>query len=220
MKKLKKTARITLFLLLFAFLAVTALDLTVVLSARPHFADVQTAPAGDCILILGAGLRRDGTPSLMLRDRLDTGIALYNAGKADAILVSGDHGRETYDEVNAMKDYLVQGGVPADCVYQDHAGFSTYETMARARKIFALERPLIVTQEYHLYRAVFLARSFGLDASGVPADRVAYRGQLFRELREIVARAKDVFSALFKPAPTYLGDPIPIAASPASATAG
>ncbi|MBO5746428.1 MAG: YdcF family protein [Clostridia bacterium] len=162
----------------------------------------------DAIIILGCGVKPDGTPTDMLLDRLITGVSLYKQGVAPVIIMSGDHGRKNYDEVNAMKDYAVKEGVPAEKVFLDHAGFNTYESMYRADAIFGVKSAVIVTQEYHLYRALYNAGSFGIEAVGVSATLHRYHGQLTRDLREIVARNKDFIWCIFKPEPTYLGDPI------------
>lgn len=164
----------------------------------------------DCILILGCGVRADGSPSLMLRDRLDMGLRLYEAGAAPKLLMSGDHSRTDYDEVNSMKNYAMAAGVPSEDVFMDHAGFSTYESMYRARDVFCAEKILIVSQGYHLYRAVYDARALGLEAYGVAAEDVRYAGQFVRDLREILARCKDFFYCLMQPEPTFLGEAIPV----------
>lgn len=164
----------------------------------------------DCILVLGAGIRTDGSPSPMLQDRLNTGIALYQNGAAPKLLMSGDHGRKKYNEVQTMKDIALDQGVPSEDVFMDHAGFSTYDSLYRARDVFQARKVIIVTQKYHLYRALYIARSLGLDAWGVSADTRRYRGQSQRDFREILARDKDFFVSVFKPLPKYLGDTIPI----------
>ncbi|NLK39592.1 MAG: DUF218 domain-containing protein [Clostridiales bacterium] len=164
----------------------------------------------DCILVLGAGVRDDGSLSPMLHDRLKQGVALYFAGASDRLLMSGDHGRHDYDEVNAMKTYAVDNGVPSECVFMDHAGFSTYESIYRAKAIFQTKKIIIVTQEYHLPRALHIANAFGLEAYGVSADLRSYGGQTYLFLREIAARGKDFCISILKPKPTYLGDVIPI----------
>ena len=164
----------------------------------------------DCILILGCGVREDGTPSLMLGDRLETGIALYEAGAAEKLLMSGDHGRKEYDEVNTMKDFAVERGIRSEDIFMDHAGFSTYDSMYRARDVFCAKKVIIVTQAYHLPRALYVAEKLGLEAYGVAALDVNYHGQMYRELREILARAKDFCSAWLQPAPKYLGEAIPV----------
>lgn len=164
----------------------------------------------DCILILGAGVRDDGTPSHMLEDRLKVGIELYNSGAAPKILVSGDNSRDDYNEPETMKRYCVENGVPEEDIVLDYAGFSTYESLFRARDVFCAENIIIVTQKYHLYRALYVAEKLGLGAVGVSADLRTYRGQSYRDLRETAARNKDFLFTLFMPEPTYLGEQIPI----------
>ncbi len=164
----------------------------------------------DCIMVLGAGLW-DGEPSPMLQERLDFGLIAYETGCSKKLLMSGDHGREEYDEVNKMKDVAIENGVLADNIFMDHAGFSTYESMYRARDIFQVEKMVIVTQEYHLYRAVYNARKLGIDAYGFAADRLDY--PIYNDMRESLARTKDFFYCIIEPEPTYLGEAIPISAS-------
>lgn len=171
--------------------------------------DAANIKGVDCILVLGCKVNGDA-PSDMLTDRLLCGVNLYFGGAAPKIIMSGDHGTVSYDEVNAMKQFAVEKGVPSEDVFMDHAGFSTYESVYRAKEIFGAERIIIVTQEYHLYRAVYIAKKLGLDAYGVASDYRAYVDQTKREVRELLARNKDFFSALFKPKPTYLGDAIPV----------
>jgi len=170
----------------------------------------EEATDADCILVLGCGVREDGSPSLMLRDRLEKGIELYEAGTAPKLLMSGDHGRKDYDEVNLMKSYAMGKGVPSEDIFMDHAGFSTYDSMYRARDIFCAEKVIVVSQEYHLYRALYLAEKLGLEAYGVPAQDVNYRGQAYRDFREMLARAKDFCTAVIQPEPKYLGEKIPV----------
>jgi vancomycin permeability regulator SanA len=164
----------------------------------------------DCILVLGAGVREDGTPSLMLNERLELGIALYQSGASQKLLMSGDHGRKDYDEVNTMKGYALSQGITSEDVFMDHAGFSTYESIYRAKEIFQAKKIIIVSQEYHLYRALYIADKFGIEAYGVAAKGEEYQGQTYREFREILARNKDFLSVIFRPKPTYLGEAIPV----------
>ena len=164
----------------------------------------------DCIIILGCQVKDDGSLSHMLRDRLMRGLEVYETGAAPKLLMSGDHGREEYDEVGAMKNYAIENGVPSENVFMDHAGFSTYETMYRAKEIFKAEKVIIVTQEYHLYRALYIAEQLGMEAYGVSADLNRYAGQSMRDFREVLARCKDWAMCIFKPEPTYLGEAIPI----------
>lgn len=178
---------------------------------RVYTVDQAVALEGmDCILVLGCGVREDGTPSRMLEDRLARAVELYHSGAAPKLLMSGDHGREGYNEVGVMKDYAIKHGVPSEDIFMDHAGFSTYESVYRAKAIFGVERFVIVTQGYHLSRALYIADAFEIEAYGVTADRHRYTGQLMRDIREVLARTKDTFYCLFKPAPTYLGEAIPV----------
>lgn len=164
----------------------------------------------DCILVLGCGVHDDGSPSDMLHDRLRRSVELYDAGAAPKLLMSGDHGREGYDEVDAMKSFAVEAGIPSADVFMDHAGFSTYESMYRAREIFQAKKIIIVTQEYHLYRAMYIAEKLGMEAYGVSSNYRNYRGQDSMDAREVLARVKDMLTCIFKPEPTYLGETIPI----------
>ena len=163
----------------------------------------------DCAVILGAGVR-EGKPTPMLRDRLLVGIDLYKSGAVKKLIMSGDHGSTDYDEVNIMKSFAVDRGVPDEDIFMDHAGFSTYETIYRAREIFEAANVIIVSQKYHLYLALYIAEKLGIKSVGVSADLDTYRGQTKRDLREILARDKDFFKCIFKPKPTYLGDKIPV----------
>lgn len=164
----------------------------------------------DCILVLGCYVHEDGNPSDMLHDRLRRGVELYDLGAASKLLMSGDHGRTDYDEVAAMKQFAINAGIPSENVFMDHAGFSTYESLYRAKEIFQAKKILIITQEYHLYRALFIANRLGLEAYGVSADYRSYTGQAGQNFREFLARVKDFATSLFQPEPTYLGETIPI----------
>lgn len=167
----------------------------------------------DCILVLGAGLKPDGTPNHMLADRLDVGVLLYKMGIAKKLLLSGDNGRERYDEVNAMKDYVLAKGVPLEDIFLDHAGFSTYESMYRAKAIFNVKKAIVVTQQYHQYRALYMGKRFHMEVLGVVAEPRQYAGQNYRDIREFLARNKDFIKMIIKPKPTFLGEIIPIGGS-------
>lgn len=171
--------------------------------------DTEQQFDADCILILGAGVR-NGQPTPMLKDRLEEGIKLYKEKKAPKIIVSGDHSREDYDEVNIMKQYAIEQGVPSSDIFMDHAGFSTYESLYRARDIFQVKKVIIVTQDYHLYRSLYIANELGIDAIGYSANPRTYSGQMMREAREIIARCKDFVTTIIQPKPTYLGETIPV----------
>lgn len=166
----------------------------------------------DCIIVLGCRVN-DITPSPMLSDRLTRGVEVWQSGAAPKLLMSGDHGRKDYDEVNAMKQFALNKGVPSEDVFMDHAGFSTYESMYRAKEIFQAEKVIIVTQNYHLYRSIYVAEKLGMEAYGVNSDLQYYIKQDIYDLREILARDKDFFMSIIKPEPTYLGEVIPISGS-------
>lgn len=178
------------------------------------FTDIKSVDAAakleniDCILVLGAGVRPGGKPSLMLKDRLDKAVELYETGVSDKIIVSGDHRENDYNEVQVMKNYLIDKGIPSEVIFMDHAGLSTYDSMYRADYIFGVKRVVIVTQEYHMYRAIADAEAMGIKAYGVSAKKVTYNGQFGREIREIAARVKDVVYGIMKPEATVLGEPI------------
>ena len=209
----RRVMRVLIALILLSGVAVFVINAVVISSTSERILTHKEAAALegiDCILVLGAGVRDDGTPSHMLRDRIDTGISLYDAGAAPKIMMSGDHGRVEYDEVNVMRDRALAADIPSADIFMDHAGFSTYDSLYRARDVFAVERVIIVTQSYHLPRALYIAETLGLEAYGVSADLNRYYGQLGREIREAAARVKDMFYCMLKPEPVVLGEIIPI----------
>ena len=159
----------------------------------------------DCILVLGCHIR-----SQYLADRLTVAFGLYDMSASPKLLMTGDHGREVYDEVNYMLGKAEEHGIDRKDVFTDHAGFSTYESIYRAKEIFGAERIIIVTQEYHLYRALYIAEKLGIEAYGVSASLHGYGSQDYQDFRESLARMKDFFYALVKPEPTFLGEAIPI----------
>lgn len=213
---MKKRLRVIIILLLsltvLCAAAVFGVDFYVKNSVKDRIITAEEASVitdTDCAVVLGAGVR-NGKPTPMLRDRILTGIALYENGAVPKIIMSGDHGREDYDEVNVMKDFAMEAGIPDGDIFMDHAGFSTYETLYRAKKVFEADKIIIVTQKYHLYRALYIAEKLGIEAYGVPADLQDYAGQFKRDMREIAARIKDFATCIIKPEPTYLGDTIPV----------
>ena len=171
-------------------------------------ADEVSISSADAIVVLGASVFADDTPSGILQDRLDDGIALYFAGVAPKLIMSGDNGTESYNEVRVMKQYAIAQGVPSEDIFCDHAGFSTYESMYRAKYVFGCQRIVVATQTYHLYRALWSAKSLGMQATGVPSDYHEYQKQLQYDIREVPARTKDFFKALFRMPSTYVGDAI------------
>ena len=212
-RRLIRVGIAALFLCLLGALYVFAVNTYVVQSTKKQILSPDDAAAlenVDCILVLGCYVNEKGEPSTMLKDRLQRGVELYESGAAPKLLMSGDHGRYTYDEVTAMRQYALDAAIPSQDIFMDHAGFSTYESIYRAKAIFQTKRVIIVSQKYHLHRALQIANALGLEAYGVAADYQSYSGQLFRDVREILARNKDFIKSIFKPEPTFLGDAIPI----------
>lgn len=196
-----------------AVIAMVAVNLIVIFTTNGSIAD-ETEPelyGADCIVVLGARVYSGGRLSLILKDRVDCALRLHQLGYAPKLLLSGDHGTKEYDEVNAMLEYAVERGTDPKAVFLDHAGFSTYDSIYRLKNIFKCEKIIIVTQRFHLYRALYIARSLGLEAHGVASDARAYSNWIYNEFRESLARVKDFLLVTFiKPASKYLGEPIPI----------
>ena len=215
---MKKAVKIIIVILVLLFVvaatAAFSVDSFVKAKAKERIITAEEATQisdADCIIVLGCRVWSDNTPSAMLSDRLKRGVELYKAGAAPKLLMSGDHGREDYDEVNVMRKYAEEEGVDSKDIFTDHAGFSTYETMYRSKEVFKAKKVIIVTQSYHLYRAVYDAEKLGLEAVGVVSYERDYDSkQPYRDIREIAARCKDFIYCIFKPKPTYLGEVIPI----------
>lgn len=164
-----------------------ACNLAVLLGGRSD--GPRSRDTADMIVVLGAGIGPDGV-SPVLADRLETALALYREGRAPRLLLTGDRSSIHYDEVNAMKKYLVSRGVPESAIELDGDGVDTYSSMARARGVFGVDRAIIVTQAFHLPRAVWLARAMGIEAEGAVADKRTYRGALWFAIRECLSRPK------------------------------
>ena len=214
----KKRSGLRTFLKIVLIAAAAALILTIGInilvcsSAKDKMRSVEDSISDkgyDCIIVLGCGVWGQ-TPTPLLSDRLDAAIALYKAGAAPKLLMSGDHGRKNYNEVAVMRQYALERGVPSEDIFMDHAGFSTYETMYRAREVFGVKKAVIVTHEYHLSRALYDASALGIDAKGTIATGHVFAQQKMWELREAAARVKDFLWCVFKPQPTYLGEKIDI----------
>jgi len=181
-------------------------------STKSQIKNINEIEEVDAIVVLGASVRDDGSLSLMLKERLDASFEIYN-NISTKIIMSGDHTKKYYDEVTAMKNYAIENGINSNVIYLDHAGISTYDSIYRMKHIFKLEKIVIITQEYHLYRALYIANQLGIEAYGIDATKVRYNGQLYRDLREILARNKDFFKCIFKPEAKYMGDTIDMNAS-------
>jgi vancomycin permeability regulator SanA len=172
-----------------------------------HVYAESTVPPAPVALVLGAQVYPDGTPSAYLAARLDLAKRLLDAGKVQAILLSGDHSRWEYDEPGAMQVYLIARGVPARQIVLDYAGFDTYDSCARARRIFGVRRAIVVTQQFHIARAVALCRTLGVDATGVGDDSVRWMTAIWRRnvIRERLAVVKAVYDVATRRDPVYLG---------------
>ncbi len=215
-KEKRKISRILFLLLLVAIVfsvlliaTVTIINIYVVRSTEDQIIaqDAAIEEDLDCIIVLGAFVYSNGEPSPILKERLDTGISLYKEGVSDKLLLSGDNGQKEYNEVIPMREYALKQGVPDEDIYLDYAGFSTYESMYRLRDIFQVEKAVVVTQTYHLYRALYIGNSLDLNVVGVSApDRE--NGQKGRDIREVFARVKSVGLVLTGADPTYLGDTV------------
>ena len=197
-----------------AVLATFLINIWMILTTRKHiFTDINAIPQRTVILILGSQIRGQKL-SPVLQDRVDSGITLMEQGKGKKLLLSGDHGQRYYDEVNAMRLYVLDNApaISEEDIFMDHAGFSTWDSMYRARDVFEVKDLIIVTQQFHISRAVCMARSLGLDAVGYGINQDRFRGRSLRSwrFREYLARIKAFFSIMFKSKPRYLGDKIPI----------
>jgi len=192
---------------LLAFILVT--NVGIYTKTKPYlYQSVAAAPEAQAALIPGAAILINGGLSPIFRDRVDTAIEVYQAGKVQKILVSGDNSTLSHNEVNPVRNYLLGKGVPDEDIFLDHAGFDTYSSMYRARDIFGVSSVLITTQSFHLPRAVFIARKLGIVAYGVNADK---GHMLFKNyVREALADEKALFDLMVDRQPKYLGEPIPI----------
>ncbi len=176
-----------------------------------YIISAEQAPQVDAIIIPGAKVNADNTPSQSLQNRLDQGFELYRQGCANKILVSGDHSSEYYNEVAVMLEYLESLGVPGQDIFVDHSGFDTYDTMYRAANVFEISNAIVVTQHYHNVRAIYIGHQLGIDTYGVDAADAGTVNTKWMNLREYGARLKAFFQAgIFQPEPKILEDPISI----------
>lgn len=201
----KKTKVILITIMTIIVLSPLLINLYVILNTTSNIIikeEYQQLKDIDYILVLGASVRRE-RPSPMLEDRLKKAIELYNINTQNKILVTGDHTKEDYDEVTIMKNYLLENNIPEEKIIMDPAGVSTYDSIFRVQKQLKAKKIIIVSQKYHLYRALYIANSLGIEAYGVPADDIKYKGATYREVREILARNKDFIKSIIKPTSYY-----------------
>ncbi len=206
-KALKRLIKGIFFIIFFGCIVLIVTNFYIIASTNGQITTIEAIEADDydCIMILGAGVR-NGRPSPILRDRLLRGYQLYRAGVSPKILLSGDHHRQNYDELAAMQTYMRDEGVPDSDIFLDHAGLSTYDSMMRASRVFGVKKMIIVTQEFHINRALYLAEQAGIEAVAVSAPHTVYSGAMYRNMREVLARSKDFFSGIIKPQ-SYIGGP-------------
>ena len=202
--KMKKIFKYILIVLIVIILVPVIINFYVILSTKNRIVsgDSELLTDIDYIVILGAGIRR-GKPSPMLEDRLKTGISLYNNDISNKILITGDHMNDDYDEVTVMKNYLLEHGIPEEDIITDNYGISTYDSIYRVKNVYKSNKVVIVSQRYHLYRALFLSDNLDLESYGVEANLRYYYGQWYREIREILARNKDFIKGIIKPKAVY-----------------
>lgn len=189
--------------------AILLVNLFIVTSTKSVIkAELEELAEAEVVIILGAGVYQSGELTPILKERVDTAISIYRSGLVKKILVSGDNSTENYNEVVPVWEYLVAAGVPESDIFLDYAGFNTYNTMYRAIAVFEVKSAIIVTQPFHLPRAIFIAESLGMEVEGLAPKND--KGGLYNSLREIPARIKAFGDVLFRSNPTYLGKVIPI----------
>ena len=207
---LRRYYRILVVIVLAVAVACICIPILMRLAMKPFtYTSFLDVPVTQVAIVLGASVI-DGKPSPILAARADMAIQLYEAGKVSKILVTGDNGELTHDEVTPVRKYLTDAGIPDDDIFLDHAGFDTYSSMYRARTVFDAQSATIVTQDFHLPRALYIARHLGIEAYGVVADG---QGTPSDYIREIPASDKALWDLLTKRSPKYLGTQFPLTGS-------
>ncbi|WP_291288005.1 ElyC/SanA/YdcF family protein [Flavobacterium sp.] len=207
---MKKNLKNLLYLAILGLIIIVSVNLYVKSSTRDLiYPSATQLPKNEVGIIFGAGINGD-QPSKYLKDRLDAGILLYQTHKIDKILLSGDNGRDEHDELTVMKNYCYQHGVDTTKIYVDYAGFDTYSTMFRAKSIFNVKSATLVSQEYHLNRAVYIGQKLGVQSVGFSANEGEYLGYKYVTFREYGSIFKAFFDVLRNREPRFLGNPIDI----------
>ncbi len=208
----KASMRLILLLGLLATLILFLPRFILLLYAAPRTFPVDTVPAERVAIVFGAGLLRDGSAGPVLRDRVDTAVKLYQTGKVEKLLMSGDNRFVEYNEPEAMRQYALQSGVPDADIVLDYAGRRTYDTCYRAKEIFQVESAILVTQQFHMSRALYLCNSFGVDSVGVEADNRYFRkiSRLYWNARELFAITQAIWDVRYTHPLPVLGEPEPI----------
>jgi SanA protein len=211
MSRFKKLALITFALITIVIFAIISINSSIKNKSKSFiFNDISKLPKCYTAIVLGAKVFPDGRPSNYLQDRLDKAIELYKRKKVSRFLLSGDHGQTNYDEVNNMKAYLIKNGIDTKDIFLDHAGFDTYNTMVRAKEIFEVKDAIIVSQDFHLPRAIYIAREKGIKAYEITADNQEYANLKSLYRREKIANIKAFLEILINKKPKFLGEKIPI----------
>lgn len=217
MNEMKKWTKRIFIIVVFFIIAVAGINFYIIYTTKRHikneFNELENAYT---VIVLGAKVYSNGNLSNYLKDRVENAYELYTKGKVKRFLLSGDHGTKEYDEVNAMKNYLNQKGVPNSDIFLDHAGFNTYNSIVRAKEVFEVNSCIIVSQDYHLPRAVYIANKVGLNAQAYASSSNYLTANKFNKKREIIARAKSFFEVLFNIKPKYLGKKHPITGNSAT----
>lgn len=210
-KLFKKNKKIIFGFIILIIIIIASINIYVNSKSKRYiYTRIEEVPECYTAIVLGALVSNTGYPSKFLKDRMDVAIELYTGKKIKRFLLSGDHGRKNYDEVNSMKNYLLEKGINTEDIFLDHAGFDTYSTIVRAKEVFGVERAIIVTQEFHLSRAVYIARSKGIEAYGIKADRQDYYSLVRLKIRETIAKVKAFSEVMINKKPRFLGNKIPI----------
>lgn len=207
---MKKYFKIFLYLIIIGLIAIISVNYYVKSSTKTKiYYSLKKFPKNDVGIIFGAGINGD-QPSKYLKDRLDAGIALYKAKRINKILLSGDNGREEYDELTVMKNYCFNHGVDTTKIFIDYAGFDTYSTMYRAKHIFKIKKAALISQEYHLNRAIYIGQKLGIKSFGFSANNGEYSGYKYVCFREYGSVFKSFLDVLRNREPYFLGNPINI----------
>ena len=210
MKMKKKLLKTFIYLFIIGCLLTLFINIYMIKSTEKQIVNIDNLNEianVDAVLVLGCRVYSDG-PSLMLVKRLERGIEVYQKLNTK-LLLSGDHGTKKYDEVNTMRDYVLDSGINSKDIFLDHAGFSTYDSIYRAKYVFEAKKIVIVTQKYHIYRALYLANQLDLEAVGVISDDIPQKGVMIKnEIREILSRDKNYFKGIIKPKSKYVGEVI------------
>lgn len=210
---IKKLISLVIILFVLGLLVILGINFYVKLSTKEQIKEMTNGEKVDAIVVLGASIRKDGSLSPMLKDRLITAIEAYNLGISNKIIMTGDHSGDYYNEVTAMKNFAVASGIDSNDIYLDHYGVSTYDSIYRIKSMFKLNKIAIVTQKYHLYRALHISNKLGIKSYGIDATKKIYVGQEYRDFRELLARNKDFVKTIIKPESPYPNKSIDINAS-------